>query len=63
MIFSITEDFSLSHACLFFQIARKDINNIILPPKWSKKLIEKGLMGRDRNSGTLPHSLPVKGSN
>ena len=33
MIFSITKDFPLSHACLFFQIARKDINNVILPSK------------------------------
>ena len=33
MIFSITRDFPLSHACLFFQIARKDINNVILPSK------------------------------
>lgn len=47
----------------FFQIARKDINNIILPPKWGKRLLEKGWTGWDWNSWILPHSPPVKGSN
>lgn len=47
MIFSITEDFPLSHARLFFQIARKDINNVTIPPKWGKNLMEKRLMDRD----------------
>lgn len=47
MIFSITKDFPLSHACLLSQIAEKDINNIILPPKLGKKLIEDDLMDWD----------------
>lgn len=45
MVFSITEDFPLSHACLFFfQIAGKDINNIILPLKSGEKFTVEGLI-------------------
>lgn len=57
MIFSITEDFSLSHACLsfFFQIARKDINNN------NSKMGGGDSLKRGSWSGmeTLGSSLPV----
>lgn len=46
-----------------FQIAGKDINNIILPQKLGKKLIEEGLVDWDWNSGLFLPSPPVKRSN